>query len=722
MNPTSLISQSIDRYRILEQIGEGGMAVVYKAYDTRLEREVAIKIIRKEAFPPEALERIYKRFEREAKALARLSHPNIVKVYDYGEYDGSPYLVMEYQPGGTLKDKLGKPLEWDEITRLLIPVANALGYAHEKGILHRDVKPSNILITEKGEPMLTDFGIAKILDLSEGQTLTGTGLGVGTPEYMAPEQGLGKEVDARADIYSLGIILYELVTGRKPYTADTPMAVIFKHMTDPLPRPSSVLPGLPNRVEEILLKALAKDPTNRYQNMNELVSILEDKLIPESGIEKSTNQLIRRQSTKESATIDFTHNEGIIQGGINKSHSGKRRWITFTISGIIVVLIVGFAKMNGRRDPGQELNQLGNSSNNILLTPTALDSTETAEPTQQLVPLTAEPRESVIPPTPTEVTRGKRLAFVENDAIYVIDQDGSSKAEIGRAIAGNTVFCLAWSPDGKTLAFYEHPKYDVEKKIYNDNPDQLTLIDLDTNSGKVLNLEYPGCPTWSPRSDKLIIGEVYLYDLATNQEKRIDVSPAAHYQAVFSPDQNDIVFTSEKSSYTDIYKYNLVSGEITRLTKTPQSEILVGFVNNAVILYHSTGCTGGYRTCKSSLFTIDTENATIQSVTENFDWGYPYYSISSDIIHSFITQKSEWYNNEYSFNIIDWPELSIRYTVNFSDYFWLAASSPIEEKIAYIDDSNSGTGKDIYFIPFSGNLPINVTNNPSEYSQVIWEP
>ncbi len=240
----NLRGQTIDRYHILEQIGEGGMAVVYKAYDTRLEREVAIKIIRKEAFPPEALDRIFKRFEREAKALARLAHPNIVKVHDYGEYEGSPYLVMEYQPGGTLKSMLGKPHPWNVVSKLMIPVANAFGYAHDKGILHRDVKPSNILITENSEPMLTDFGIAKLLEMSDGQTLTGTGLGVGTPEYMAPEQGLGKEVDARADVYSLGVVLYELVTGRKPYTADTPMAVIIKHMTDPLPRPGEVLHGI----------------------------------------------------------------------------------------------------------------------------------------------------------------------------------------------------------------------------------------------------------------------------------------------------------------------------------------------------------------------------------------------------------------------------------------------------------------------------------------------
>ncbi|MGC9025768.1 MAG: serine/threonine-protein kinase, partial [Chloroflexia bacterium] len=239
------IGQSVGRYHIVEQLGEGGMATVYKAYDTRLEREVALKVIRRGAFPPEQLERILRRFEREAKALARLTHPNIVGLIDYGEYEGSPYLVMEYLPGGTLKKLLearaGRPLPWEEAVRLLLPIARALHFAHRQGFIHRDVKPSNILITESGEPMLSDFGIAKLLETEE-TTLTGTGVGVGTPEYMAPEQGLGRKVDARADVYALGVVLYELVTGRKPYTADTPMAVLLKQATEPLPRPRAYVP------------------------------------------------------------------------------------------------------------------------------------------------------------------------------------------------------------------------------------------------------------------------------------------------------------------------------------------------------------------------------------------------------------------------------------------------------------------------------------------------
>jgi serine/threonine protein kinase len=271
---SNLIGQSLGRYHILEQLGEGGMATVYKAYDTRLETDVAVKVIRTENILPSTLERTLKRFEREAKALARLTHPNIVSVKDYGEHDGKPYLVMEYLPGGTLKTRLGKPIPWQETVKLILPIAEALDFAHSQNMIHRDVKPANILLTLRGQPMLTDFGIAKILDLEETADLTGTGMGIGTPEYMAPEQWTGK-TSAQSDQYALGVVLYEMLTGRKPYTADTPAAILLKQATEPLPRPTQYVPDLPEGVERILIKALARDPKDRFQGMAELAAAME---------------------------------------------------------------------------------------------------------------------------------------------------------------------------------------------------------------------------------------------------------------------------------------------------------------------------------------------------------------------------------------------------------------------------------------------------------------
>ena len=289
---TNLIGQSLGRYHILEQLGEGGMATVYKAYDTRLETDVAVKVIRTDNLAPSIVERALKRFEREAKALAKLTHANIVKVTDYGEHEGKPYLVMPYLPGGTLKARLqGKPMPWQDAVHWLLPIARALSYAHKQGMIHRDIKPSNILITEAGDPLLTDFGIAKIIDEEATVDLTGTSATVGTPEYMAPEQVTSKSVDARADIYALGVVFYEMVTGRKPFQADTPMAVLFKHASEPLPRTGQFVHDVPETVEKVLIKALAKKPENRYQSMDEFSGSLEQL------VQRSTTAAVPLQPT-----------------------------------------------------------------------------------------------------------------------------------------------------------------------------------------------------------------------------------------------------------------------------------------------------------------------------------------------------------------------------------------------------------------------------------------
>jgi serine/threonine protein kinase len=320
----------IGRYHILEQLGEGGMAVVYKAYDTRLERDVAIKIIRTDQFAPAQLERVLKRFEHEAKALAHLDHLHIVKVYDFGEYEDAPYLVMPYLPGGTLKERMGQPIPWEDAAKLLLPIADALNYAHGRGVVHRDIKPSNILITESGEVMVSDFGIAKILESEETLNLTTTGMGIGTPEYMSPEQAEGNKVDNRSDLYSLGIVMYELLTGRKPFTADTPMAVIVKQMHDPLPNPSQYIPDMPAGMEQVLFKTLAKNPKDRYANMAEFGNALKKIIHTAPPVEGREKQGLFPTKKKDKSILD-SRGEGSAKGK-------SRSW--FWAGGAIVVVLV----------------------------------------------------------------------------------------------------------------------------------------------------------------------------------------------------------------------------------------------------------------------------------------------------------------------------------------------------------------------------------------------
>ncbi len=269
----NFVGQQIDRYHITERLGMGGMAVVYRAYDTRLMRDVAIKFIRTGEIPESQHDRIRKRFEQEARTQARFSHPNIVPAFDYGEYQGTPYLVLACVTGGTLKDRFSGALSVLKALEIITPIADAVAYAHRMGVLHRDIKPSNILFSADGTPMLTDFGIAKLLETTEA-TLTGTGLGVGTPEYMAPEQWQGKATQA-SDQYALGVVLYELLTGQKPFRAETPLAVAMKQLNEPLPRPSALNPAIPEELERILFKVLNKNPQNRFATMAEFHNVLQ---------------------------------------------------------------------------------------------------------------------------------------------------------------------------------------------------------------------------------------------------------------------------------------------------------------------------------------------------------------------------------------------------------------------------------------------------------------
>jgi ligand-binding sensor domain-containing protein len=266
---TQLIGQTLGPYHIIEQIGVGGMATVYKAYQASVDRYVAVKVLPSQfAEDPSFLGR----FEQEARTIAKLEHPHILPVHDYGEQEGITYLVMRFIEAGTLKDKMAEPgpLDLDEALRILEQVGGALGYAHSQGVIHRDIKPSNVLVDPRGDCFLTDFGIARLVEGTAQFTATGGILG--TPAYMAPEQGSGEKADARSDIYALGIILYEMVTGKVPYEAETPLAVLMKHASAPLTPPRQLRPDLPESVERVILKALSKPPEDRFQRVEDMVA------------------------------------------------------------------------------------------------------------------------------------------------------------------------------------------------------------------------------------------------------------------------------------------------------------------------------------------------------------------------------------------------------------------------------------------------------------------
>ena len=259
MARTSLSGQTLGKYRVLEPLGSGGMARVYRGYHSQLDRFVAIKVLRSDLVEDETF---LTRFRHEAQAVAALRHTNIIQVHDFDVEDGVYFMVMELLDGDTLHTRLNdyrvrdEQMPWGEMIRILLDVLDGLSYAHQEGMIHRDIKPANILLTRRGQAVLADFGIAQIVG---GTRHTVSGALLGTLNYMAPEQGLEGVSDVRSDLYSLGIVFYEMLTRQPPFDADTPLAILLKHVNDPLPLPSELNPDIPPALERIVLKALTKE-------------------------------------------------------------------------------------------------------------------------------------------------------------------------------------------------------------------------------------------------------------------------------------------------------------------------------------------------------------------------------------------------------------------------------------------------------------------------------
>jgi len=330
--------EKIGRYEIRSELGRGGMATVYRAFDPSFDREVAIKVLPKEFLHDPAFQ---ERFKREIKIIAALEHPAIVPVYDAGEEDGVPYFVMRFMPGGSLTNQIDRgKFSMEDAARIIERLASALAYAHKKGIIHRDLKPDNILFDNNGDAYISDFGVASFVSSNTG--ITGNSA-IGTPAYMSPEQAQGEKVDSRSDIYGLGVIIFQMLSGQQPYKADTPMGVALKQITDPVPDILKVNPDLPQETDTVIKTAMAKKKEDRYPSATELAKAFEQVANPESqaGASSSSNRRV------------------MIFAGI----------AVFGILAILLIAVVGFFILRGRSAPSQ-------SAANITATATTAPSTE----------------------------------------------------------------------------------------------------------------------------------------------------------------------------------------------------------------------------------------------------------------------------------------------------------------------------------------------------------
>ncbi|MDX1523141.1 MAG: FHA domain-containing serine/threonine-protein kinase [Anaerolineae bacterium] len=293
---TDLLGEKLGQYRLKKLAGEGGLATVYKAHQENLDRWVAIKVLHSDDG------NVLARFEREARAVAQLRHRNILMVYEYGKAEGLPYIAMEYVEGGSLEDYLvGKPMEWIRVVSISMGIAEALHFAHQHGIIHRDVKPSNILMPQDDWPLLADFGLVKVSEDAD-RALTATGTIMGTPAYIAPEQARGEKIGPHADMYSLGVIMFEMITGRLPFEYENANYLMLAHIQETPPSPRSINPLCPQDLEEIILKTIEKSPEDRFADLQEMINALRKTIgsstldISSSSTLEVTGQTVRSQN------------------------------------------------------------------------------------------------------------------------------------------------------------------------------------------------------------------------------------------------------------------------------------------------------------------------------------------------------------------------------------------------------------------------------------------
>ncbi|MFN8532124.1 MAG: serine/threonine-protein kinase [Dehalococcoidia bacterium] len=351
---------TLGEFRIDAKIGEGGMAAVYRATQPSLHRTVAIKVLDTSLLADPTF---VARFQREADTVAKLMHPNIVPVYAFGEAGVTLYLAMGFVPGGSLAERMARPLDLQTVGRIVRQVAEALDYAHKQGVVHRDIKPANILLGEGDWALLSDFGIARML---EGRMrLTQPGVGLGTPEYMSPEQGLSDDIDGRSDIYSLGIVLYELITGEVPFDADTPFGILYKQVHEPLPLPSKIKPEISSALENVIIRATAKRPEDRYQTAEQFKTALEAAIPAEAApaspvVSKIRGVLFDLESETDGAkkSDGAAHRAG--RSARHASPSGQHRsersispmvWVLAAIGGLlglVVIVVIVLSAVLGR--------------------------------------------------------------------------------------------------------------------------------------------------------------------------------------------------------------------------------------------------------------------------------------------------------------------------------------------------------------------------------------
>ena len=483
---TQTISGKFGRYEILTEIARGGMATVYHAHDPRFERDVAIKVL------PQALlhdPQFRTRFEREAKVIARLEHPAIVPVYDFGEEDGQPYIIMRFMSGGDLSEMIARgPMSLDETAKIISRLAPALDAAHALDIIHRDIKPGNVLFDRYSNAYLSDFGIARIISEDQAATITGGAI-IGTPAYMSPEQVQGmKTISGRTDIYALGILIYQMLTGERPYQADSTAQLMMMHILEPVPKILEKRPDLAPILDDVIAKAIAKEPEARFASVSELSEALEsiargepyqisspasDLLVSPDNPELVKAQAVTILSPQDTDTLP---SDAPIPSpatsptrGEPRSRTRRNLYIVFVIALLVLIFgTIAFFGLTGNGgwallSPATETptSTIEPSATNtpFQATDTLVNPTDTA-PAPTLPILVPTDTEEAVPeatetptatPEPLVIGGADKIAFLEDSEIWAANLDGSELQQL--TVDGTVKKGLQWSPDGKSIQY-----------------------------------------------------------------------------------------------------------------------------------------------------------------------------------------------------------------------------------------------------------------------------
>ncbi len=559
-----LIGKVVNGYEILSQVGQGGMATVFLARQRSMNRNVALKFLPYVFMNDEAY---LQRFEREVRIVAQLEHRNIVPVYDFGEFEDQPYIAMRYMPAGSVEELLAAGrIPLPRVLSIVEQVASALDYAHQNGILHRDLKPSNILLDDGGGVFITDFGIARILG-EGGSNITTQGV-VGTPSYMSPEQARGEPLDGRSDVYSLGVMLFELITGSRPFDSDTPYSIAVMHVTMPPPSPRDVEPSVTNAVEAVILRALHKQPDKRYATAGELAQALRTAADPSATADKPAASERSTQPAEPAPRRTLAAPNHLASAGEDTSQipklrftrrllpvrRGRRVWVGVAAGGAIGCLLLSVLLITAVSLLGIVSDDSGDQDP---ATPSAL----------AVDGLIATQAATTAPPTATETQASADAALRATLAALGAAADATFTAEAELRQTGPTATSSEIQPVGVRERPTLHPA-------------------LQTASGELVYFARR-----ESSADSQPIFEIVTLDLSTWEERRFDAGASSTYPQP-SPDGRWIVFQSDRDGDFEIYLANRHGGQLRQLTQNSVWDRLPAWSPDGQWIVYSTDSRG----------------------------------------------------------------------------------------------------------------------------------